>query len=352
MKIIFQDRKEGLIRLKVDNLDDIWILSRIISKDDIVTSETTRIVKKSDEQEGKRIKLKIKLKVEKIEFQKNMLRLLGTIIESSNENVPHGSFHTITIGRGSKISIKKEWQEWQIKRIKDAVEATKKPKLILCAADYGDATIALLKEFGIEYVVDLSKSLPGKKKEAQKLYEKSRNEFLTELAKLLEEISKDKKVNKIVFGGVGFLSENFKKTLEKFPYLKNKIFLFKISTHGKPGINEMIKRGIIEKVSRGGRISEETKLIEKFFEEVSKDGLATYGINETKKAVEYGAVKTLLVSDSYIEKLKEKNKFEELNKLMENAEKSGADVMIISQEHEAGERFSKMQVGALLRYKI
>jgi len=282
-----------------------------------------------------------------------MLRVLGTIIESSNPNVPHGSFHTVTVERGSVVLIKKEnWQGWQIKRIKDAVESTKKPKLILCAADYGDATIALLKEFGIEYISDLSKSLPGKKKETQKLYEKSREEFLVELAKLLEETAKNNNVNKIVFGGVGFLSENLKKTLEKFPELKKKIHLFKISTHGKTGINELIKRGAVEKVMQGSRISEETRLVEKFFEEVSKDGLATYGINEVKRAVEYGAVETLLVSDDYIEKLKEENKFDELNKIMDDAEKNGAKVVIISKEHESGERFAEMQIGALLRFRV
>ncbi len=352
MEIIFQDKKNGMLKLKADSPEDLWILSRIIEKDDLITSKTTRVVKKSDEQEGRRANMTIELKVEKVEFQKNSLKLLGTIVECSNENVPRGAFHTISVEPGNVLSIKKEWQNWQLKRIEDAVESTKKPKLILCAADYGDAAIALLKEFGIEYITDLSKSLPGKKKETRKLYDKSRDEFMTELAKLLEETARNNSIDKIVFGGVGFLSENFKKVLEKFPELKKKIHLFKISTHGKTGINELIKGGAVEKVAKGGRISKETKLVEKFFEEVSKDGLVTYGINEVKKAVEYGAVETLLVSDGYIEKLREENKFNELNKLMEDAEKSGAKVAIISGEHEAGERFSEMQIGALLRYKI
>jgi len=59
-----------------------------------------------------------------------------------------------------------------------------------------------------------------------------------------------------------------------------------------------------------------------------------------------------LVSDAIIEKLKEENKFEELNKIMEDAEKSGARVVIISKNHESGERFADMQIGALLRFKI
>ena len=352
MRILHKDEKTGIFKIKIDSYDDLWILSRIIQNGDFVSSETTRVVKKTEEQEGKRVKLKVKLVVEKVEFTKNSLRILGKIVECSNPNVPHGAFHTISLERGSVLTIEKEWQNWQIKRLYDAVESAKKPRVILCAADYGDATIALLKEFGIEFLTDLSKALPGKKKETQKLYEKAREEFLIELAKLLKEISDNLNINKIVFGGVGFLPENFKKALERFPDLKKKVFIFKISTHGKTGINELIKRGAVEKVVKGSRISEETSLIEKFFEEVSKDGLATYGLNEVKKAVDYGAVEVLLVSDSFIQEAKDKGVYDKLNKIMEDAEKNGARVVIISNEHEAGERFSKIQIGALLRFKV
>ncbi len=353
MQILKQDKKEGIIRLKVENSDDLWILSRIVDKNDSVKGITTRAIKQTESQKEKRVKITVLLDVEKIEFEKNRLRLLGVIKESSNSDIPQGVFQPITVELNDILTIKKdEWKKWQIERIKDAVESTKKPKLILCAADYGNATIALLKEFGIDYLTDLSKSLPGKKKEMEKLYQKSRDDYLEELAKILEEISKNKNVDKIAFGGVGFLTENFTKTLEKFPKLKNKISLFKISAHGKNGINELIKRGAVEKIIKGGRITKETQLVEKFFEEVSKENLATYGINEVKKAVEYGAVETLLVSDAYIQKLRENDSFEKLNQLMESAEKNGAKVMIISEEHESGERFSDMQVGALLRFKI
>lgn len=352
MKILKQDGKEGIIKLKIDTLDDIWILSRIIGKNDIVSGETTRAVKKSEEQEAKRIRMHITLDVQKTEFTKNIIRILGTIVKSSNPEVSHGSFHSITVEPGDAITIKKTWQKWQIERVSDAVASTKKPRLILCAADYGDASIALLKEFGIEYITDLSKNLPGKKKETEKLYEKSRDDFLEELAKLLEETARNNKVETIVFGGTGFLPENFKNVLEKFRVLKKNISIFKISSSGKNGISELLKSGAVEKVAKDSRIGEETRIIEGFFAEVAKDGNATYGIKEVENAVTYGAVEILLVSDSYIQKLKEEDNFDKLNELMENAEKSGARVMIISEEHESGERFAEMQVGAMLRYKV
>jgi len=354
MKVLAKDLKHNMLKLKIDNLDDLWVLARIICPGDVVEGETTRIVKKGGDDEGKRKKMYLKIDVEKVEFQKfgNDLRVLGTIREASNPDVSNGDHHTITLEEGSRITLIKEFKRWELERIKNAEDSSKQPRVLLCAADYGDASFAVLREFGIEHITDFSKSLPGKKKEAIKIYQKSRDEFLVELAKMLDEISKSQNIEKVVLGGVGFLIDKFSETLSKFPDLKKKIFTAKISSSGRTGVNELIKRGIVDKVARGGRISNETKEVERFFAEVSKEGLATYGINEVKQAIEYGAVELVIISEEFIKKLKSKDRFEELDSLMKEAEKLGARVMIISDEHEAGEKFSKIGIAAILRFKI
>jgi len=354
MKIIKLDLKNNEAKVRVENLDDLWILSRILGEGDLVSGQTTRAVKKTEEQEGERRKLFVKLETKKIEFQKHVdiLRILGIIKECSNPDIPLGSHHTLAISLGDVISISKQFSQWQIQRLHDAEASAKRPKVILCAADYGEATIALVKEFGVDYITDVTKSIPGKKKEAIKQYEEGRADFLEELAKTLLDVAKSIHINKIVIGGVGFFSENFEKILPKFPELKKMVSTVKISTHQKAGINEMIKRGAVEQIVKGSRIDEETKLVEKFFENVSKEGLATYGIKEVQKAIEYGAVETLMVSDSYIQELKDKGKFDELDRIMQAAEKLKAKVIIISDEHEAGERFAKMQIAVILRFKV
>lgn len=355
MKILKQDLKNNLIKVQVDNLDDLWILSRIIDPNDIVGAETTRITKKSEEQEGKRKKIFVKLLVEKIEFKKqgDSLRVLGTIEDSSNPDVPHGEYHTITLNPSDKIEISKDFQKWHLERLKDAQEASKRPKVLLCAADYGDAHFAVLREFGVEHTTELSKNMPGKKKEAKKEYDKSRADFMTELAKMLEEISQAQKIDTIVVGGMGFFNENFKKVIDKNPALKKKIALIKISSTGKTGITEIVKRGAVSKVMKGSRVQEETELVDKFFEHISKDdNLAVYGTGDVRKAVDFGAVDTLLVSDTLIGKYREGGNFEELDSMMQDAEKGKARIIIISDEHEAGEMFSKMEIAAILRFPI
>lgn len=351
MKILELDTKKNFAKLKIDNMDDLWILSRLVEIGDLAASETTRIIKKEEAQEGARKKMFVKIKVDKVDFakQSNTLRLLGTIAECSNPEVPLKSHHTLALQPGDRLELNKIFKKWHIERLKEAEESAKRPKLLLCAADYGEATIAVLREFGIEYLTDVFKTLTGKE-DAD--YEKNREEFIRELAKVLEQTAKNQNINKIIIGGIGFFTENFKKEIDSFPFLEKNATFVKISHSDKTGINEMIKRGIVDQVVKSNRISEETKLIEEFFRRISTSGLAVYGFNEAKRAVEYGAVEILIVSDAMLNEYKEKGKFAELDELMASAEKNGAKIKIISTEHDAGERFEKMGIGALLRFAI
>jgi protein pelota len=351
MKILEIDTKKNFAKIKIDNLDDIWILSRIIDVGDFAAAETTRIIKKEEAQEGFRKKMYAKIKVEKVDFtkQSNTLRLLGSIIECSNPEVPLKSHHTLALEPGDRLELFKEFKKWHIERMKEAEESARRPKVLLCAADYGDATIAVLREFGLEYLTDVSKTLTGKEDVD---YEKHREAFIRELAKVIEQTAKNQNINKIIIGGIGFFTENFKKMVDDFPFLEKNATFVKISHSDKTGINEMIKRGVVDQVVKNNRISEETKIIEEFFKRISTSGLAVYGIKEVKQAVEYGAVELLLVSDSFINEYKEKGKFNELDDLMAAAEKAGARIMIISTEHDAGERFDKIGIGCLLRFRV
>ena len=42
MKIIHKDLKKGIIKIKAQNLDDLWYLSHIIDKGDLISGKTER----------------------------------------------------------------------------------------------------------------------------------------------------------------------------------------------------------------------------------------------------------------------------------------------------------------------
>ena len=89
--------------------------------------------------------------------------------------------------------------------------------------------------------------------------------------------------------------------------------------------------------------------LEKILAELGKNsGLVEYGLNEVEKAVQVGAVQMLLVTDKFL-----LEKREETEKVMQDAEKSGAEVHLVNAEHEAGKQLQSLGgIAAILRYKI
>ena len=84
-----------------------------------------------------------------------------------------------------------------------------------------------------------------------------------------------------------------------------------------------------------------------------KEGKATYGQKEVKKAVEQGAVEILMLTDNFITKKREENTFSKVEEIMKNTEKISGKVKIISSEHEGGQKLDGLGgMAAILRYKI
>ncbi len=107
---------ENSISVKPEDSDDLLNLRRIIKEDDKVIGDTTRVLKQDKDysrpDKGERIKVRIALTVEKISLDDvlDRLRIGGTISESSNESVPHGSHHSFILKINDGITIsKKKW---------------------------------------------------------------------------------------------------------------------------------------------------------------------------------------------------------------------------------------------------
>jgi len=93
-------------------------------------------------------------------------------------------------------------------------------------------------------------------------------------------------------------------------------------------------------------ITKEKKIMEKFFNMLGKEKDKTaYKEEEVKKALDYGAVDTLLLS--------KKLKKSEIKKFEKKASETGVKVELISTETEEGQQFWNLGgIGAILRFKI
>lgn len=349
MKILHKDVKKNTIKIKIENLDDLWYLSYILDKGDLVKGQTQRKVKVGAEQ-TKQVKKTVflKIKVNNIEFHKysDILRISGTIVEGP-EDISKGSHHTINAEVNSIITIEKEqFLKYQLEKLKEA-ENAKVPKILLCIMDREEAFFALLKTYGYELLSEVEGDVQKKKIE-----EKSKSVFYPEIIKLLEGYDKRYKLDNIILASPAFFKEDLFKEI-KNQDLRKKIVLATCSSAKEDAITEVLKRQEIQEVLKKDRITKEINLVEDLLKEISKNNLAVYSFKETKKTIEAGAVSILLITDKFIQKKRQADKFEEIDKLMRLIEDLKGTIHIISSEHDGGKKLDGLGgIGGILRYKI
>ena len=346
MKVLSFDRKEGRMKLVPEVLEDLWHLERVLGTGDTVSSSSTRVFKVSDEkgEEGERKKVRIELEAEKIEFSKfsNTLRITGKIISGEPEEyVQIGKHHTIDVELQRPLEISKEWKSYQLQRIEKAKNSSKKPQIGILVLDEGKALFALVKEYGVEFGPEIgSHASKGDEK-----FEERKKQFFGDVLKYLTGM----KVSKIVVASPGFAKDNLRKFIaERDEELLKKLQFESCSTAEESGVYELLKKGVLSKTVKEQRIEEEFSILEKFLAELSKDsGLAVYGVEEVRKAVECRALAKLLIVDELLRKEKE------VEKLLEDSEKMKVEIFIFSSESEAGKQLTGLSgIAGLLRFSI
>ncbi|WP_048148459.1 mRNA surveillance protein pelota [Palaeococcus ferrophilus] len=355
MKILHRDMKKGEIKVKAETLDDLWHLYHIVEEGDHVYARTLRKkAQRSDSLRAEKVEVIpvfLGVKAEKIDFHRfaNNLRITGPIIHSSSEEVPLGKYHTITVQEGTVITIQKpKWKGYQLDRLREAEEASKRAKVVIVVIDDGEADMAVVREYGVEVVTSIRHNLGGKRYNTNR--EADEKKFFHDVAKTMEEILAREKAERVIVAGPGFVKEDFHKFLgQNYPELAKKVVVEDTSVTGRTGIYEVIKRGIVDRVYHENRVAKEVQLVEKVIAEISKNGLVAYGLKEVEEAANYGAIETLLVLDELLRgEIKEK-----IEKLMEYARAMRAEVVVVSSEHEGGEKLKAIGgIAALLRFRV
>ena len=348
MRILKIDQKNRIIKVVPEVLDDLWHLERVIEKGDVVSGSTDRRVKREEIQKSERVKMFLRLEAETAEFHKfsGKLRVQGKILEGKPEElVEIGAHHALELELGGTVQIgKKEWKQYQVKRIEKAKQATGKGKLLLCVLDDEQASFALLKEFELEQKGNIFSHKTGKMFEQEKGTE---NKYFQEIVEKAKELNPDK----VVFAGPGFTRETLKKYLvEKEPFEKHVgVFFGSTNSVGITGLQELLKKDILEKIVEEMQIVKETKMIEEILRELGKQsGKVKIGLKEAENSVSAGAVQFLIANEQL---LLEKTK--SVQELLKKAEDFGAEVHLVVSEHEAAKKLEALGgIAAVLRYAI
>jgi len=336
MKVIEENlrSKRGEIKLIPESLDDLWHLKYIIEPGDIVYSWTKRIRESEDKlrSDKERITVRLGVEVEKVEFHRfaNRLRVTGRIVCG----VEDSGYHTLSIVVGKELSIVKEWKDEQLKRIKLAVQ--KRPEVVIVTIEEGEAVVGVVRDWGVEEIFDVRRSYGKDSSE--------RVEFFHEIMRQLESLE----FKYIVVAGPGFTKEDFGRFLKE---KKNwKILICDASSVGVRGFLEVLKRGALDRIGREIRLKEEAEYIEEMLEKIAKDEKVVYGIEDVKKAYEYGAIEVLLIVDEF---LREERLRWDIDSFLKSVEDLGGKIVILSSEFEPGKILMGLGgIGALLRFSF
>jgi len=358
LKILEKNLKKGFIKVIPETFDDFWHLYNIIYKNDVVYAYTSREIKPDERgyarpKRGERVSVFLGVKVDSVTWDKLLgrLRIHGTICEAP-EIVPNGTHHTLNLTLNTPLTIvKKEWARHHLERLERASRTSEKPIIIVAIDDEGYA-IAVTAQYGIEVRVEQSVKLPGKL-EAEKRTVATKEYFQKVLDSLRQIWATAHSPIAII--GVGFMKDEFAKFLrsEAADVAKSVVDVKSVNNGGVAGIREALRSGVLLKTMKRLRILEEAEVVEEILKRLGKgEANVTYGFTEVMKAVELGAVTKLVLADTMLRDSSDENRLL-IENLMKSVEQKGGNIIVLSTEHEAGEKLLALGgIAALLRFAI
>ncbi|MCD6207390.1 MAG: mRNA surveillance protein pelota [Methanosarcinales archaeon] len=373
--------QNGAIELVPESLDDLWHLKYVIEDGDMLGAFTKRRVEGATDKirpdAAEKRSTHLTIEVAGMEFHRfsNRLRVRGII----RRGIDTGEYHTINIEIGSMIKIEKHWKPDQLERVRDAVAASARPRVVIVTIESGEACIGFVRQFGVDLVTQITQ--PSGKRVGD-----STHEFFATVSSALGQAIEharsrhDRQAQAraqaqeqaIIVAGPGFIKEDFMEYLRSSkPDIAAQASLEDTTTTGTPGFLEVLRRGAVDRIVQESRIGREAELMDSLMREIATDGACAYGPDEVMGAVELGAVETLLIVDETLRSLREAkagsgtdaridvevdtkaDRIIDADNLLQQVEHAQGRVVVFSSEFEPGQRLDALGgIAALLRFKI
>jgi peptide chain release factor subunit 1 len=239
--------------------------------------------------------------------------------------------------------------------LEDMVEESDVYGLIVVERDY--ATIGLLKGTRIEVLDEFEGFVPGKhmmggqsQRRIDRIIEEMYQNFLKEVGEKVNSyflpFIESGKMKGVLLGGPGYAKKDFYDS-DYIDYRIKKLILqplFDVPDQGEVGLKEMVMKA--QDILKAHKYVQVQNLLEELKYHIAKDdGMVVYGIEEIRKALQMGAVDSLVIYDE---------PGSELEKLAQEAEKYGTKVFVVGDELPDAEWVKKTFGGAIgkLRYRI
>ncbi|NPA87004.1 MAG: pelota family protein [Candidatus Diapherotrites archaeon] len=311
MRLLKVDPRRGLLELLPEDREDLWLLSLLILPGDEVEGVVSRRIKREGERgSGKLFRFRVRVSVEDVEFTGSSLRIKGRIVEGPEDLVGRGKYQTLEIREGESFKVwKKEWDRGVVKEIRRAEEESRHPPVLVISLSDEDATLATY-----------DRRVKNLRRVRRKGDDESLRPFFGEVLKLLEESPEDI----VVIGGPKVIVDEFRDFVEERGS-KKRISYVVSPLSGEKGVKDIVSKRAPHVIQDERRRKVEEGIEEFLLHLAKSDGLALLNTSD----VEEGNVSLLLVHEDWI-----KENREEAHRLMKMARDFGAEVLIVSKDHE------------------
>lgn len=337
---------EGAVAVMPEDSNDLLSLRRILEAGDRVAGDTTRVVKPdrdySRPDKGERVRVRISMEVEKVSLDGvlDRLRIQGTIAESSNEAVPHGSHHSMVVQTGQGITISKNrWLPVQRRLLK---KGKNQAGFVLVAIDAAECGVARLKGTHLEFIPNMYSGAGGKRYKTGFRPEA----FLERVRQAVGSIIR--KGDAVVAFGPG----ETKRRLANFKGMAgHDVRLVEgIDSGGEDGIYIFTRSQAMRDMMSENNLAKAASLIDEVMLMVHKKNRRfAMGFDDASRANQAGAVKSLVFSDRAIQD----NDEQAMMDLLNDAEGNGSKVYGVDSSTDIGLRVSSLGgIVATLRYAV
>ena len=341
---------ENTVSFIAEETDDLLTIRRLIKKGDKIVGETTRVIKQEKEysrpDKGERIKIRLAIEVEKIALDDvlDRIRAGGTITESNNDAVPHGSHHSFILKLNEPFNlVKKRWTSVEKKLAKKKKDGE---TFVLVAIDTGDCGIGKLKGTHLHLLPNMYSGSSGKRYKSNFKIEK----FFDDVTKALSTIIQKDHI--VIIFGPGETRKKFGNFLSKTT-LGQKIqikVVEGIDSGGEDGIHIFTKSDSMKEIMSNSKLAKVSQIIDEVMILANKTSKKfSMGLKETRKANEFGAIESLVFSEKVIQEHDEQEVIDFLN----DVDSKGGELFSVDSSTDVGLRVSGLGgIISLLRFPV
>jgi len=343
-------KNKGLVFLTIEDAGDLWCLRRVIEPGDLVSGETTRVIKRegkySRPDKGERVKVRVVLKVERANLDNSLerLRISGKIVDMPEDIIARGSFHSMIVTQNYSLSLQKDrWNEMYVRILEDGTKTTE--RFIIVAMDRREAGIGVVQGTHLQVLPTVESGLGGKHYDS----EGSSHSYYDKIAQIIKSVHKP--CAKIFVTGSGHTKNSFMSFLSS--QSKNMADLLRIiegvDVAGEDGVYMALRSPQLRRYIEDSKLAQATNILERAIKRIDDgDKRVAFTFNEVKEASRLGAVDSILISDKVFDQNVDEDDIAELLNFVE--EFRGKSYMIDSSTEVSSQVMALGGIVALLRF--